>query len=90
MNPMIGLSIYLVITGNRPKFHYRSSEALQIFQGVARWIPRAISPFMDLHGAMCAALPSEDEYVFCYRNFIYALTTLTELTRTTRRTLTES
>ena len=49
--------------------HPRSLEAQQTFQGIARWILHAISPFMDLHGTMCAGLPSEDqdEYVFITR-----------------------
>ena len=50
----------LVIYQREPKLAPRSLEARQTFQGIARWIPRAISPFMDLHGAMCAGLPSED------------------------------
>jgi hypothetical protein len=43
---------------------YRSSEALHTFQAIARWIPRAISPFLDFHSAMNAAIPTEDPYVF--------------------------
>ena len=39
----------------------RSSEAVEAFRTVARWIPCSISPFLDMNAAMCAALPSDDE-----------------------------
>lgn len=58
MNLMIGQFIHLLFTSKRPDLCYRPSEVLQMFQGVARWIPHAISPFMDLQGAMCSALPT--------------------------------
>jgi len=50
----------LVITRKTPNLHPRSKEALETFQSIARWIPCAISPFMDLYTTMCAGLPSED------------------------------
>jgi hypothetical protein len=39
---------------------FRSSEAVEAFRHVARWIPRSISPFLDLNAAMFAALPSDE------------------------------
>ena len=50
----------LVITRESLKHAPRSLEAQQTLQGIARWILRAISSFMDLHRALCAGLPSKD------------------------------
>ena len=38
----------------------RSSEAVEVFRHVARWIPRSISPFLDINATMNAAIPTDE------------------------------
>lgn len=55
-----------VIVGSSCSWPYRnligtrSSEAVEAFRHVARWIPRSISPFLDVNAAMCTVF-SDDE-----------------------------
>ena len=67
----------------------RSSEAVEAFRHVARWISHSISPLLDMNAAMCAALPSDEPWVLGMISYMYLLTRLVQgLTKSMPKTST--